>query len=513
MLKEELEKSPIFFDELYECFLKHEESYNNTEMLTLISAFVENNYSRSAVLYHSLFKYKNRDNTNFSDHLWLLCQKIASIFYSGDLGEIRRTLGEIENLKNSNAESFKNISDEDRQIYDNVKMYSLVQMHDYEAALRHAASLPPDNISADILYCIALIYEQRGDYENAECAAVAALSIEQDAFKIQSLAHMKYVTRDYEGAYDLFKWVLPIIKKNISKGVQVEMIRSLQRLNKSSKKVIAELYEEAIDTLLMLGRFTEARDMLEEYDALPNSTKAGDLRIRIEYMERTAKAEKQSVTNEKEMKDELSRKENEIQEMIELQKNWYTKLLQCQIIDSNKTVTDDMWLEMDMDSKMDKVIKKISSVISASSNENYEIIKRKVNDRYPDLSKEAQNCFISAEQIVAVFMKNKYIDIAPAIVEYGRVYENSLWAYLLKTPAYSDKAVKVSQKQRMLGKAREIIANNDGPLYKYRDDVEKIQNIRNNSAHAYTSKSTELTSIRDMIWSKKKGLLDELLKK
>ena len=160
---------------------------------------------------------------------------------------------------------------------------------------------------------------------------------------------------------------------------------------------------------------------------------------------------------------------------------------------------------------MDSIIDKIKLCIDKTHSSAYADSFGRVKERYPNLSQKALGFLATAEQMFSVFSINPLIDFAPVLVEYGRVFEESIWNYLDKSSVYKKVAdPRAREYGRTLGTAAHVIGDNPGPLKKYKQQIWDITKMRNDSAHAYISKEPEIKEIRAMIWADGRTLLDEL---
>lgn len=511
LLKQTLNQDPDFFDPLFELHVKNKAAFNYTESLAFAATFVEDNIARTAILYHDLFEYINLKNTDYENYFFNLCEKLSAVLFSGDSSEIRRTLKELDSLKNEHKESYDKINDALKQNYTALRLYSLNQLYEYDETIRYAGTLAQNEYNEQVLYCIANAREQLGEFEHAERAAVAALSIEADAFKIQGLGRLYYARQEYGNAYAMFKWAIEGVENDIGKGEKTEGPKYLPSIGRSSIKVLSELYPEIIDTLLMLNDFNEAKRMYHKYKELPNATEKNTILLKIDRMQQLYEAKEKADTVNDEIKLELLHKDKTIQNMVELQKNWYGELVRCQLLDTAAEVTDEIWESLNINDEMQKIIDKIEGLVEVYGSSRYEDELRKVNSRYPGLSDQSKKYLASAEQIFQVFIKNPLIDCAPALVEFARVYEESLWHYIDHSDSYRKAAQEqLRNRHKTLGTAGYIVRNYAGPLRKYGKDIKKITDMRNESAHAYISKEPEIAALRKMIWSDQPTLLDLL---
>lgn len=511
LLKKEVYNDPAVFDDLYELHRRYRSAYEYTEILTYAATFIESNTSRIAILYDDLFEYINLHNRRYSEYFWLMCERLCAVLHSGDSSEIRRVLGKLKKLKDDYPEKFNGLDSMIVDEYSAAKLYALMDLFEFDEAQEFANSLPQFKHTEQILYCISEIKKEHQDYESAERAAASALSLEADVFKIQGLGKLYYEMQQYEKSYDMYCWAIRGLKNDMKKGIKIEGPKYLPSMGRPASVVLRELYADTIDVLIMLDRYRDAGILCDEYAKLPNATEKKRLALRIkhaeeQYLETNLAREQAANANEI-----LTDREEKIRQMIELQNNWYGELIKCQVLDSETEITDDMWDSLDIEAKMDSIIEKINRFVGKSGSGEYETVLAKVNERYPKLSKKSRRYLASAEQIFHVFQENPLIDCAPALVEFARVYEESLWNYIDNTDHYTTAAAEqLKNHPKTLGTAGYIIRNNKGPLRKYEKQIGSITRMRNESAHAYISKEPEVAAIRNMIWAEKETLLDVL---
>lgn len=513
LLKQEIYSNPDSFEELYQLHVDNPSAINFTEDLTFAATFIGNNSTRLAILYNDLFSNKNIDNTDFHEIFWLYCEKLSSLIYSKDTSEIKRTLNELEKLKSQKPKEYNKLESPFIDEYNIVKLYALMELCEYEKVLEFANSIPNAEINEQILYCISLTKGRLGDYEDAERAALASLAAEIDVFKVQNTGNLYYMRQEYYKAREMYEWALKIIKVDIiDKGIIVVGPKYVPSLGRPADIILCEIYKKLIETYSMLNDFDKAKEAYEEFSKLPKAIDKDEVLLRLNHDRSVYESLKQSDAEKAKAQNELNTKNDEIRKMIELQKNWYTDLLRCQVTDPNKEITDEFWIDNDIDNKMNAVIENIKKSGSGFSEEKYKTALVKVNERFPRLSEQSRKCLATAEQMREVFEKNPMLDAAPVLVEFGRVFEEAVWKYIDRTASYKTAAEKaLKDHSKTLGTAARIIKDNPGPLAKHGDSIKDITDMRNDSAHAYVSKKHKVDAMWNFVWKKDRSLLDILL--
>lgn len=523
ILKRKLYDDPESFDYLYELHESNRKAVNYTEALAYASTFIPQNYARTVRLYDHLFDNMKLKDTYFQNYLFNQCEKLCAIMYMGDVGEIKRTLKEIEGLVAQNPTEFE-ASDElyKREFYA-VKMYALIAMKDYKEAIRYANHLKDEDCTEQILFCISKALALLGNYDEAKRAGISSLSLEADVFKIVELGKLFSVEKNYVEAIDMYKWALDGLKKEVQKNNLIQGPYGLPSLGKPTKTVQSEVFQYLIDVLLMEDQYGEAERVLAEYGKLKDAVDKETIKQNIEKRRRLYE-EKEAVSVENiRISNCLEEKETTIRNMIAVQAQWYEELVRCQVFD--ESISEDLWDELDLNTKMYKVIEKISAIEIANDKKGYERELEKVRARFPKMAEQAQKYLASAEQMSHVFLNNSLIDCAPVLVEYARVYEYGLWDYLEHTAEYKEHAIyelnkkkgkktveNEDKKIRTIGKALKVIESvPDGVLTEFVEVIREVNELRIASAHAYISKEPELKRMQDIIGKDNNNLLDILV--
>lgn len=513
LLKKRLYNNPDDFDYLYSLHLEHKDSVEYTEALTYVATFVEDNLVKTVCLYDDLFQKKNLNNTSFEDYLWIMCEKLCAYIHWGDKNEVRKTLNNIETLKQEHEEDFSRINTEVKDEYCAVKLYALITIGRYEDALTYACSLEKKEMTDQILYCISKIKEHYGMYDEAERAVVSSLSIEIDVFKIIEAAKIYLLQKKYGEALNLYSWACRGIELDRRKGYLTQSPKFLPSMVRTTKSLQKEIYKAIIDTSVAMDKYDIAENYVDKYGRIEETD---DVEIlKMEIMRNRNRYEETCAVNldNKKITEELKYTHSKLEEMIEIQKKWYNELVEAQFIDQTFKVTNEVWDQSQLDNKMSAVIEKVRNALSLNGLDGYELELKKVSERYPDMSDKAKQFLASAEQLYDVFENNPLIDCAPALVEYARVYEEGLWSYIEKSEEYLKPAEEQLKKKhpRSLGTAGYVISHFEGPLKSFAEEIQEITDMRNDSAHAYISKIPHIENIRGKIWTKERNLLDELM--
>lgn len=509
LFKIEIYKNPDEFERYYELFLENKKSYNYTELLTYATTFVENNISRTILLYESLFEYVTIKNTNFYNYFFLACEKLSAIMFSGDHGELKRTLKRLDDAKDNHLMEYENSPQELKYEYQALRLIALIEMYEIEEACQYSKTISADNDL--ILYAMSRIWEQRREFEKAEQAGIASIAIRPDAFKMQALGAIFLNQKKYDKAKDVYEWAIETVEKDIKKNEKFQGPLFLPSLKRPSRIVLKELYLKMIETLKMMDLYAEAYCVYEKYSQMKEAQEKNAVLVSIQEQEKLYKIGLQAGKEKNIIQKQLEDRENKIRRMVEVQNQWYNDLVSSQIIDECIEITDEMWETTSIKDKMNSVISKIQKVVQTKDQEGFKKELKKASDRYPNLTDKALKYLASAEQIYNVFKENDMIDCAPVLVEYARVYEESIWNYLEKSEEYREaKNEQLKDHCRSLGSAGYIIRNYTGKLKKYAPLIRTITEMRNNSAHAYISKIPEIKKMRELIWDSQRNLLDEL---
>ncbi len=132
-----------------------------------------------------------------------------------------------------------------------------------------------------------------------------------------------------------------------------------------------------------------------------------------------------------------------------------------------------------------------------------------IDKRFPWINDEARHFLFTAEQIYNCFKDNNKIDFAPMAVEYCKVVEATFWKSEFMQKHYGFHMRKTGPYEKTLGRISEIVRTVQGPLFDFRDALERIRLIRNNGAHLGVEKIPDVEWLRDIIW--KSDLLDHII--
>ncbi len=131
-------------------------------------------------------------------------------------------------------------------------------------------------------------------------------------------------------------------------------------------------------------------------------------------------------------------------------------------------------------------------------------IMEKVSGEFPGLSKEAMIVFATAEQLSDAFGKNQGIDYSPVLVEYCKVIEITIWAYLNKSTEYQKEVEKcfATKHGATLGSAGHIISEDKSKsLGQYGPKLLEINKLRNQGAHKGTHGWENTENVKQFLWN------------
>lgn len=188
------------------------------------------------------------------------------------------------------------------------------------------------------------------------------------------------------------------------------------------------------------------------------------------------------------------------------------KISSIQIPNVGDVVTDERWYK-EFDKKMDSALSILESSIANTHQDYYAEAKANVITRFPKLKGDALRFFISAEVFYAAFHEEKQVDYAPVMLEYCRAIELTLWAYINNSDIYRAAGIKAAEfnhgHQTFGGAVHTIKTVTNGPLYSYYGEYQKLNAIRNDSAHIFVTRKPNVSEARKKIWET--DLLDILL--
>lgn len=190
----------------------------------------------------------------------------------------------------------------------------------------------------------------------------------------------------------------------------------------------------------------------------------------------------------------LEEEREKYKEQINSTRNWISELIKCQ----NNIIIDDFdkgsW--NDFENEIEKIIKRMK-LDASNSKVKYKDIYANLKEDFKLISEEAL-VFLSTAEYLYQYNKNNFIDFAPIVVEFSKVFEVEL-NNLIKT-----------QKKKTLGQilADESIRNSM-MFSAILDEIEVIKEIRNGSAHTGLSTKERVEDIRKKIYET--NLLKEII--
>ncbi len=193
---------------------------------------------------------------------------------------------------------------------------------------------------------------------------------------------------------------------------------------------------------------------------------------------------------------------------------WVEKLELAQIRDPNEEIDNDRW-ENEIKTMMESVLKTLETICKRDNESDYRRSKKEVLDRFPLLRGKALEFFVSAEVFYKKFEDEDALDYAPVLMEYCRSIETALWEYIYASDIYREQGME-SEKYNNQGKTfgaalYAIKLPKDGPLSKHYRELNKLVQLRNNSAHTSVTREPDVRIEREKIWES--DLLDTLCAK
>lgn len=189
----------------------------------------------------------------------------------------------------------------------------------------------------------------------------------------------------------------------------------------------------------------------------------------------------------------LEAEKAEFKNQIHTTRRWIVGLVNYQNLIKSKDIDENSWSAFE--SKIEEIIEEMKSEAN-KSNVKYEDICRKLNDRFEFLSKQALS-FITTAEYLYQHNKNNFIDFAPIVVEFSKVFEVEL-NRLLKT-----------KRDRTLGEILHDKSIRDSmELAHLLDNIEEIVEIRNCSAHTGQCTIEKLEVLRNKIYEQ--NLLEQI---
>ena len=422
---------------------------------------------------------------------------------------LKKYLAEADRLRPSCWDSLSEVT---RCVYYGNRLGALNFLGRYEEAVDTAPDIGSQYQDNTVLYQLTYACVHLERFDQAVQYGRAAVSLGGDEMDMKYLGRAYLGKKDYIRAVESLKaaiWYL----KNHSDGKDSFEFRGWtieKKLAAPISKSYARIFKLLIEAYMDQGKYVEAEAAYREAQELVSdvhefSGLRRTLDAQRELAEKSAEAEKQC----RRLKKELEASRNTVDEYVQRTHKWSDKLVKCQLL-TGEEISDELW-ESTVRDKMDEVLRIMCETEMAFSGRFYERKLREVKKRFPKLPKPLLSYFATAEQLYANFKGNTVIDFAPVLVEYCKVVEGALWEYLPRSEdyrAHCQQWLSDPRNSKTLGGAFSIAKTCGKPLYPFRDDLEKLKKLRNDSAHVGVDRVPDVEWVRAYLWQG--DLLDEL---
>lgn len=498
------------FEHYYDLHIRYREAFHYTELLS-VSVFhlQEVSSSAKAVLCDDLARYEPVEEVGEAYHFATLTNLLFYSHFMQDRTLLEKYLAETDALRPSCWDSLSEVT---RCIFYGNRLGALNFLERYEDALDMAPDIGSQYQDNTVLYQLTYACVHLERFDQAVQYGCAAVSLGGDEMDMEYLGRAYLGKKDYARAVESLKaaiWYL----KNHSDGKDSFEFRGWiieKKLAAPISKSYARLFKLLIGAYMEQGKYVEAEAAYRESQELVSdihefSGLRRTLDAQRELAEKSAEVEKQCLR----LKKELEASYNTVDDYVQRMQKWSDKLVKCQLL-TDEEVSDELW-ESTVRDKMDEVLRIAVESERASSGRFFERRLREVKKRFPKLSKPLLSYFATAEQLYANFKGNTVIDFAPVLVEYCKVVEGALWEYLPRSEdfrAHCQQWLSDPRNSKTLGGAFSIAKTCGKPLYPFRDDLEKLKKLRNDSAHVGVDRVPDVEWVRAYLWQG--DLLDEL---
>lgn len=498
------------FERYFDIHVRYRESSHYAKLLQVaVFANPEVPVSAKAVLCDDLIRYETVETVGAVNHFITLTNLLYTLSIIEDKPTLKKCIAEADALRPACWDKLGRMN---RCAYYGNRLCALNQLGRYEESLAMAPDIGGEYRDNTVLYQLLHACVSLERFDLAVQYGRAAVSLGGDEMDMKSLGQAYLGKKDYARGVESLKAAIWYIKKHSDgKDSYDFMGRSVEKnIGTPIEESYAGIFKLLIQAYMDQGQYVEAEAAYREAQELvPDIHELSGLRRTLsaqqDLAEKSGEVEKQC----RRLKKELTASRNTVDEYVQRMKNWSDKLVKCQMLTDDE-VSDELW-ESAVRDKMDEVLRIAVESERASSGRFYERKLREVTKRFPKLSKPLRSYFATAEQLHANFKGNTAIDFAPVLVEYCKVVEGALWEYLLQSEDYQahcQQWLSDSRNSKTLGGAFSIAKTCGKPLYRFRDDLEKLKKLRNDSAHVGVDRIPDVEWVRTYLWQG--DLLDEL---
>ena len=488
---------------LYE---RYRTSFHYTRMV-LSAAYLSGTHDRLRELIRDLFDYETEADVGPSLYFTDLINMLSTDLLVSDTSKTGELLQMADERFAANGTGF---STEMCQAYYDNRIRALQKLDRHQETLDFGRHLKTAYRSAAVLrgLCHACLNLRR--YEKALDYGYAAMALGDDAACLLDLARARFGLGQYAEAMELLKNAIRFTgreREEAGRASGFRMESGLLAVNVRPAGYWDGLYVRCYRLLIQccrnLGRSDEAKAVFHEMQKQVKAQEPMlDALLLVNAQNKLAHESDRVQQCYEALKAELSEKENALDRCIGDVRSWAGALLRLQS-DVESEIGDQAW-DAQFAERMDEVIRKIEDRLQLVSSKAYHDALSRVGDRFGGLPAEAKRFLASAEQMYAALRDNPMVDFAPIMVEYCKVIECALWAFLDRSEEYRTLMRQELGKpgvQRTLGAAVHIVKYApEKPLAPHAQVLEKILSYRNDSAHINMNRVPNVAWVRSLIW-------------
>lgn len=500
-------KTPEKFQQYFAIHLRYPASFHYTSMLLWTVVANQVAYSRElAILCHNLMQYETVETAGasiyFRDRSNLLFQ--SAMLHDDMLSN--RLLEELDTVYREHQEEVKPYL----FIYYDNRLCILNQLGRYTEALDMAAEIKGRYRDNSILHYLTQAAVCLDRFSLAISYGRAAVALGGDNTDMSSLGCAYRGEQKYAEAVQWFKAAIGYIRSGGEHELFILQEKAIEKkLDNFQEDSYMTNFKMLIQIYMELGQYVEAEAAYQELCKLvPESQERNELRsMMVSQQERIEKSDEVQKACLR-LKADLIATYKKIDDDRERIQEWSDKLIQCQILTDDE-ISDEQW-ESAMRSKMDDILDLIcdtEETITKSHQKKFTVVKK----RFPRLSLPLKKYLTTAEQLYSIFQDNQVVDLAPVLVEYCKVVEGALWAYLERSNEYSAPCAQWLQQPghtKTLGSGCHIVEECGKPLYAFSNDLQQLKKRRNASARVGGDHRQAVEWVRELIWQSE--LLDQL---
>lgn len=437
-------------------------------------------------------------------------ERLEDLSYLKDYSEIKKCVCDAKREYDYEREAIIALSPKwlPRFWINMIHCLNILERYDRTIQINNSMEIPINDTL--FYYYVAEAYYSDGNIDRAEQSCKRSVALEANYNNLLLLSQILFTRCSYKESEKTLIETIKLTSQRIetaylddSKDYYSERKTSRNIQEIDFRKRLESPYSLLFLCYVFQGNLAKANAFFQEMKDRIGTSDMVVISGHLLKVEQYAQAHVNEVEKEraslKALLNDTNKKYSELKNVIT---RFTSELVELQLFDDEQKVTSEYW-EENISSKMNRIIDEILTNLKKSDKSGYEKKVKFVNERFPRISSEAKEFLVSAEQMYNVFKGNVVMDFAPIMVEYCKVFEVLLWRYLDGNEEYTEEIKNNSKKNKCLGTAEYVIRNasDEKSLGKYKEEIKKITNLRNKSAHKQVTKEDpDVIWIYDLIW-------------